>query len=177
MILNKRFLAIVSSIAIAATFLNLPVRADVRLPALFSDGMVLQQGMKVAVWGWADDGERVTVSFRGQKVKTTAKSGKWIVHLRKLSAGGPDELVVAGNNSITLHNVLVGEVWVCSGQSNMEFPMKNSSGAKRDIDASANLRIRLFHVPKLKADEPTNNVNATWRECNPETVSNFTAVG
>jgi sialate O-acetylesterase len=177
MIINKRFFSIVSSVALATILFYSPARADVRLPNLFSDNMVLQQGMKVTVWGWADDGEEVTVTFRGQKVKTVAKDGQWMVQLKKLKAGGPDTLIVAGKNSITLNNVLVGEVWVCSGQSNMEFPLKNSFESKTDIEASANPRIHLFHVPKFRTDQPTNNVNATWRECGPESVANFTAVG
>src|SRR4051812_39229366 len=105
---------------------NASVYGDVRLPSLFTDGMVLQQQMKVPVWGWADEGEEVTVSFRGQKVKAVTKDGKWMVKLSSLKAGGPDALTVAGKNSITLKNVLVGEVWVCSGQSNMEFPLERS---------------------------------------------------
>src|SRR5262249_13103558 len=83
-------------------------RADVKLHRLFSDNMVLQQGMAVPVWGWADDGETVTVEFRGQKVKATAKDGQWKVQLKKLKAGGPDTLTVRGKNTITLNNVLVG---------------------------------------------------------------------
>src|ERR1700722_2748175 len=126
-------------------------RADVRLPALFSDNMVLQQGMEVPVWGWASDGEQVTVTFRGQTAKTIAKDGKWMVKLKKLKAGGPDELTVKGSNSLTLKNVLVGEVWICSGQSNMEFPLRQSFESKADVDASANPQIHLFHVPKMKA--------------------------
>jgi sialate O-acetylesterase len=154
-----------------------PVRADVRLPGLFSDNMVLQQGMKVAVWGWADDGEQVTVAFRGQKITTTAKDGKWMVELKKLKAGGPDVLTVTGKNSIELKNVLVGEVWVCSGQSNMEFALKNSFESAADIAAATNEMIRLFHVPKLKANEPTNDINASWKICSPKAVEGFTAVG
>ena len=152
-------------------------RADVRLPALFSDNMVVQQGMEVPVWGWADDGEKVSVTFRGQTVQIVAKDGKWMVKLRKVKAGGPDNLIVNGNNSVMLKNVLVGEVWICSGQSNMEFAMRSSFESKADIDAAANLEIRLFHVPKMKANEPKDNVNATWTACNPETVPGFSAVG
>ena len=152
-------------------------RGDVRLPKLFSDNMVLQQGMRVAVWGWADDGEVVTVTFRGQKVKTTARDGKWMVKLGKLKAGGPDTLTIEGKNSITLKNVLVGEVWVCGGQSNMEFPLSRSFEAKADIEAAANPMIHLLHVPKVKALEPTNDIGATWEDCTPETVTKFSAVG
>src|SRR5262245_55959656 len=86
--------------------------ADVKLPSLFSDNMVLQQGIAVPMWGWADEGEAVTVQFRNQKVRTTAKDGKWMVKLRRQKAGGPDTLTVSGNNNIELKNVLVGEVWI-----------------------------------------------------------------
>jgi len=159
-------------------------RAEVKLHALFTDNMVLQRDMKVPVWGWADDGELVIVEFRGKKVSTRAKDGRWMVHLDKLRAGGPDELKVTGknpktradNNSITLKDVLVGEVWIASGQSNMEWPLRASFEPALTISNSANPMIRLFTVPKLKADAPTNNVNAAWKQCNPETVPGFSAV-
>jgi sialate O-acetylesterase len=177
MIHKSRFhLALLSLAALglcAAPF----ARADVRLPALFSDNMVLQQGMEVPVWGWASDGEQVTVTFRGQTAKTVAKDGKWMVKLKKLKAGGPDELTVKGNNSLMLKNVLVGEVWICSGQSNMEFPLRQSFESKADVDASANPQIHLFHVPKMKADAPKDDVKASWTACDPDTVTGFSAVG
>jgi len=95
-------------------------RADVRLPALISDHMVLQQGMAVAIWGSADAGENITVKFRGQQVSAVAGAdGRWRVFLEPMEAGGPFEMTVSGRNAITLKNVMVGEVWVCSGQSNM----------------------------------------------------------
>ncbi|HXG49210.1 MAG TPA: sialate O-acetylesterase, partial [Methylomirabilota bacterium] len=84
----------------------------VSLHGLFSDNMVLQRGVAVPVWGWAEDGEEITVQFRNQTVKTVAKGGQWMVRLKKLKAGGPDVLTVAGRNTLTLTNVLVGEVWV-----------------------------------------------------------------
>jgi sialate O-acetylesterase len=102
-------------------------RAEVRLHGLFSDNMVLQQGMAVPVWGWANDGEVVTVKFRGQRASTKAKDGKWSLKLRSLKAGGPAVLTVrTKSNTIQVTNVLVGEVWVCSGQSNMEFPLNTA---------------------------------------------------
>jgi len=138
-------------------------RADVKLPGLFSDNMVLQQGMKAPVWGWADEGEEVKVSFRGQTLSAKAKNGKWMVKLAALKAGGPDVLVVEGKNRIELKNVLVGEVWICSGQSNMEWPLNKSFASEQDIAASANPQLRLFHVPKTKANEPVNDVKAQWK--------------
>jgi sialate O-acetylesterase len=156
--------------------LAVTARADVKLHGLFSDNMVLQRGTTVPVWGWADEGEKVTVEFRGQTASTTAKNGKWMVRLRKLKAGGPDELRVAGKNNITLKNVLVGEVWIASGQSNMEWPLRASYAAETEILKTSNPLMRLYTVPKLKADEPRDNVSASWVECDPSTTSNFSAV-
>src|SRR4051812_21797729 len=151
-------------------------RAEVRLPALFSDNLVLQQGMPVPIWGWADDGEEVKVTFRGQTVSTTAKNGKWIVKLASLKPGGPEVLVVAGKNKIELHNVLVGEVWICSGQSNMELALKQAFEGEKDINSSANPQLRLFHVPKTKANEPATDVKASWKDSGPQTTPDFSAV-
>src|SRR6267142_1978589 len=114
----------------------LTARADVKLPGLFSDNMVLQQGIKAPVWGWADEGEEVKVSFRGQTVSAKAKDGKWMVKLAALKAGGPDVLTVQGKNRLEFKNVLVGEVWVCSGQSNMELALKGAFEPDADIAAS-----------------------------------------
>jgi sialate O-acetylesterase len=151
-------------------------RAEVKLHGLFTDNMVLQRDTAVPVWGWADEGERVTVHFRGQHVTTFAKGGTWMVRLGRLKAGGPDDLYVSGKNTVTLQNVLVGEVWVASGQSNMEWPMRSSENAPAHIAASANPMIRLYTVPKLKADAPMDNVAAAWQDCGPATLSNFSAV-
>src|SRR5438105_10164309 len=114
---SRRLLSCLASLVVIAILPS--AWAEVRLPALFSDNMVLQQGMRVPVWGWANEGEEVTVSFRGQTARTKAKDGKWMVKLAHLKAGGPDNFVVQGKNRIELTNVLVGEVWICSGQSNM----------------------------------------------------------
>lgn len=150
--------------------------ADVRLPSLFSDHMVLQQGIPVTVWGWADDGERVTVEFRNQKVSTVATNGKFRLKLKRLRAGGPDQFKVTGKNQIILEDVLVGEVWVCSGQSNMEWPLRASYNSKPDIDSSDNPNIRLFTVPKVKALAPMDDVISKWQRCGPNTVPGFSAV-
>src|SRR6187455_2804924 len=152
------------------------VRADVKLHGLFSDNMVLQRDKAVPIWGWADDGEEVTVEFRGKKVSTRAKAGTWMVKLGKLKPGGPDELKVTGKNSITLKNVLVGEVWIASGQSNMEWPMRSSYDPARDILDAKNPKLRLYTVPKLKANEPVKDVASAWKEDAPSAVSNFSAV-
>ena len=161
-------------------------RADVKLHALFTDNMVLQRDAAVPIWGWADDGEKITVEFRDQKVSTTAKDGKWMVKLKRLKAGGPDELRVTEKNGVELKNVLVGEVWIASGQSNMEWPMRASHDPENEIAKTANPSLRLYTVPKTKADEPRDNVtNArsstelpgpSWQMSRPSTASNFSAV-
>ncbi len=170
----KRLLPLI--VSATAALLAFTSQADVRLPALFTDHMVLQQGIAVPVWGWADEGEQVTVTFRGKAVRTTAKAGKWMLKLPRQKAGGPETLLVQGNNRIELKDVLVGEVWVCSGQSNMEWPLKASYQSQGDIAASSNPNLRLFFVPKVKANEPLTDVKAAWTQSGPLTVSNFSAV-
>jgi sialate O-acetylesterase len=156
----------------------LSVRAELQLPALFSDNMVLQQGVPVTFWGWADDGDVVTVQFRGQKVSATAHNLKWSLRLRALKPGGPDTLTLSTKTQTRqLTNVLVGEVWVCSGQSNMQWPMSASFQPEADIAAGTNQSIRLFAVPRVKSDAPTVKINAAWQICSPDAVRNFTAVG
>ncbi|MFO1496934.1 MAG: sialate O-acetylesterase [Verrucomicrobiota bacterium] len=163
-------------LALACFLGGTSLRAEVKLPGIFGDDMVLQQGMAVPVWGWASEGETVTVQFRDQKVTTVAKDGKWQVRLRKLAAGGPDTFTVSGKNEIRLSNVLVGEVWVCSGQSNMEWPLNRSFEPQTAIAQSGNPAMRLFTVPKLKANAPTNNVNGKWSLCGPDSSPGFSAV-
>src|SRR5437764_1241435 len=116
--MNHARRSILLSFAFVA-FATLSARAEVKLHALFTDNMVLQRGTSVPVWGWADDGERVTVQFGSQKGSTVAKDGKWMVRLRNLKVGNPGVLTVTGKNTISLNNVVVGEVWIASGQSNM----------------------------------------------------------
>lgn len=157
-------------------FLPSAVRADVRLAGLFTDNMVLQQQKEVPVWGWADDGESVTVEFRGRRTQATADGGKWRVKLPRMMAGGPDALTVSGKNKIVLNSVLVGEVWICSGQSNMEWPLHRTFEAEQEIAQAANPVFRLFTVPKLKATEPAGDVKGAWQICSPETARNFSAV-
>ncbi len=160
--------------ALAASSL---AQADVKLPALFTDHMVLQQGKPVAVWGWADNGEEVTVEFGKQKVKATARDGKWSVKLKPLKASDVSEkLVVTGRNKVEVNDVVVGEVWIASGQSNMQWAMNQSEGGDKDIAAANSTRLRLFYVPRVKKDEPAADVEAKWTHSNPETVKGFSAV-
>jgi sialate O-acetylesterase len=153
-------------------------QAKVTLHGLFTDNMVLQRDAAVAIWGWAADGEVVTVQFQDQKVKATSKGGQWMVKLKKMKASAtPADLKITSKESdIVLRNVVVGEVWIASGQSNMEMPLRNCEGGAKDIAAAATPNIRLYTVPRIKASHPTNNLNAVWYECKADTVTNFSGV-
>ena len=118
------WLTLAAALATAA----MPAAADVKPHPLFSDNAVLQSGMPLAVWGTADDGEKVTVRFQGQTAAAVAEGGRWSVQLEPLEPGGPAEMTIAGDNSVTLKNLMVGEVWVASGQSNMAFTVGNRDG-------------------------------------------------
>jgi len=177
MIIRKISLGFVSLTCLFASA-TIALRAEVQLPALFSDNMVLQQGLPVPVWGWADDGEVVTVKFRGQKVSTTARNLKWAVTLRGLKAGEPNVLTIATKTrTMQFTNVMVGEVWVCSGQSNMEWPLDKAFQPEADIASATNSLIRLFKVPNVKSDAPSVKINSAWEICTPQGVTNFSAVG
>jgi sialate O-acetylesterase len=143
---------------------------------LFTDGAVLQQGMRVPVWGTAADGEKVTVSIEGQTVSTTATGGQWMVRLKPLRAGGPYSMTIAGENTVELHDLLVGEVYVCSGQSNMEWPLSQAANAQEAIAGSADPMLHLFTVRHRISDTSVRDVSAQWQACGPQTVKNFSAV-
>jgi sialate O-acetylesterase len=155
-----------------------PLSADVQLPALFSDNMLLQRDAPVQVWGKAEPGERVTVRFRGQSVTAAADAaGRWSAFLAPMPAGGPDDLTIAGANTVTIRNVLVGDVWVASGQSNMDWPVSRSNNAENEIRTAANPRIRLFKVARNVADYPLEDVAGSWAPSSPDSVPEFSAVG
>jgi sialate O-acetylesterase len=132
--------------------------------------------MKVPLWGKADEGETVSVRIQGQEVTATAKDGKWMVWLEDLAPGGPFEMTIRGTNTIQLKNVFVGEVWVCSGQSNMEWSLRSSADADKAIANSRNSMLHLFTVPHHAVSVPNQTVVGHWQECGPESVPNFSAV-
>lgn len=150
--------------------------ADVKMPALFQDSLVLQRGMSNPVWGWADDGEKVTVTLAGKSKSTTAKDGKWMVKLPSMRAGGPHIMTIEGNNSIEIHNILIGDVWVCSGQSNMQWSVRQSANPDEEIANADHPKIRLFYVPRIATGAPQDDVDADWQECSPKSVEGFSAV-
>lgn len=170
--LALRLVALCGGLFAAAT------QADVTLPKVFGTGMVMQRDMKLPVWGWAAPGEAVTVALAGQTAQTTATAkGEWRVDLAPLAAGGPHTLTVKGQNVAEIPDVLVGEVWLCSGQSNMEFGTASTENAPAEIAAADLPQIRLFRVGRSNQAFPQNDVNATWQVCSPATVPGFSAVG
>jgi sialate O-acetylesterase len=154
------------------------VHADVRVPSIIGDNMVLQQGRKARLWGWAEPGERVTVSFRGDKATATADArGHWEVFTGPHKAGGPFELTVAGRNTLNFKNVLVGEVWVCSGQSNMEWSLANAQDGAKEAAAADYPFIHLFTVAKKTSATPLEDVEGRWVVTTPKEAASFSAVG
>jgi sialate O-acetylesterase len=152
--------------------------AEVKLPSVFGSHMVLQREMPVPVWGWAAPGDEVTVTFRDQKQSAKAgDDGKWMVKLAALDVGEPGTLTVQGTNTITLDDVLVGEVWVCSGQSNMQWSIAAANDPDLEALAATHNKLRLFQVPQTSKSETQSDVPAKWTACNADTVPNFTAVG
>lgn len=164
---------------LAASLFALPAAAPaaVKPHGLFTDNMVLQRDAVIPVWGAADPGEKVTVALGDQRVETVAApDGNWRADLKPQRAGGPYTLAISGNNQIELKNVLVGEVWICSGQSNMQWDIHASADPAATIAASANPQIRLFTVPRQGKPQPQTDVEGAWAECGPQTVGGFSAV-
>ncbi|MBS0202445.1 MAG: sialate O-acetylesterase [Planctomycetes bacterium] len=154
------------------------VRADVKLPNVFGDHMVLQQGQKNKVWGLADAGETLVVSIDGKDQSTTAAAdGKWHVMIEPVPVGGPYELKVKGKNEVVFHDVLVGEVWICSGQSNMQWSVNSSTDADLERAAAKYPKIRMINFPNVGTQEPVWTHDRKWQVCTPETVGGFSAVG
>ncbi len=163
---------------VSCALLGPPARAEVRLPAVISDHMVLQQEVPANVWGWADPGEKVSVAFAGATAAATAGAdGAWSVKLPPLATGTIGELTVTGKNSLTVRNVVVGEVWVCSGQSNMEWVVSNSANPVEEAKAANYPLLRMFTVKKKPATEPRQDCEGQWEVCTPETTPRFSAVG
>lgn len=157
---------------------SMSATATVKLPRILSSHMVVQRNKPFRVWGWADKGERVTVEWMGRKVKTSAdKTGAWQVELPAAPAGGPYSLVVEGKNRIVLDDLLLGDVYICSGQSNMEWNMRVINDSEKEISNAAHPGIRLFTVTKALALEPAADVaGGEWLTCTPEHVADFSAV-
>jgi sialate O-acetylesterase len=177
MICRRSFLVLAALLSPSFFAIGRTAQAEVKVHGLFTSHMVLQQGKKVPIWGTAADGEAVTVTVGEQKLETKAAGGKWRVDLAEMKAGGPLKITIAGTNTITLDDVLVGEVWICSGQSNMEMTVRSSADADKEIANAKHPKIRLFTVPRERDPKPRTDVKGNWVECTPQSIPNFTAVG
>jgi sialate O-acetylesterase len=162
-----------------ALFLLPGVKANVTMPRIFSDNMVLQRNKPIPVWGWAKSGETVWVQLNKQKKSVKAdKNGNWRLNLSTENAGGPYTLSVRSGNVVTFSNVLVGEVWICSGQSNMEWLLQSANNAEEELMVADYPEIRNFNVPKSINTVLQNDMKSgNWEMCTPKNARNFSAVG
>ena len=155
-------------------------KALIKLPAIFSDQMVLQQKAKVQIWGWASPGEEISLITQWQKQEIKTKAGQlgdWKLVLQTPVAGGPYTIKIKGENLIVLKDVLIGEVWFCSGQSNMAFPLKYSDSAKEEIAKADNASIRYFSIKKQYGSQPfKDSKGSVWEKTSSETAPSFSAV-
>jgi len=153
--------------------------ANIKLSNLFSDHMVIQRDQPLIVWGTADPGEKIQVVFRDSKLSTKAdKSGNWQVKLPPYDFGGPFEMVISGKNNVTFTDILIGDVWVCSGQSNMDYTLIEVKDPEKVLAEVDYPEIRLFHVPGNLNEKPLGTINSgSWKICTQEDVKNFSAVG
>jgi sialate O-acetylesterase len=168
-------------ILIAGFLLVLPSYGQIKLPSVIGDNMVLQQNAKVSIWGWGNPGTIIKVcgSWNNDTVSTKiSNQSEWSVKLSTSPAGGPYTVALKGNETVILKNVMIGEVWICSGQSNMEWSADSKiNNGEEEIKNANHPDIRLFHVKKLGSDSPQDNCFASWETCSPETMHSFSAIG
>ena len=168
-------------IVLVLSFFTINMYGRIILPSVFADNMVLQQNSEVAIWGWSDPGEtiRIIASWNKDTVKVKAdNSSKWTTSIKTIAAGGPYSIQILGNGKVQLNNVMLGEVWICSGQSNMEMSVNwKLINGEEEAAKAANANIRIFHVEKTGAEYPQQNCNASWAVCSPESMRASSAVG
>ena len=154
------------------------IRAEIKLPGYFTDNMMLQRDMPIKIWGWGNRYETVAVSIHDQKVNTRCKKdGTWEIILSPIPYGGPYSLTVQGKeNSIKIENILIGDIWLCSGQSNMEWTVEQSANSKQEVQNANYPEIRALKVPKSIKNSPQDNFNAQWEICSPSTVGAFSGI-
>ena len=175
------FKALFSFFICVATALPAVTLANIRLPAVLADNMVLQRNSEVRLWGWSNPAEKIiiTLSWNGKIDSVTANGdARWSIKISTLAAGGPYMITLKGQNTIVLKNILIGEVWVCSGQSNMEWSsLQGLKEMNDELPVSANSNIRLFNIPKTTSDQLQDNCLGNWEECGPQSLKGFSAVG
>ncbi len=174
--MNRRCFAVYWAFLVVLAALGSPAAAEVRLPNVFAPHMVVQRELEVPVWGWAEPDEKVTVTLAGQAREVTADAdGKWMVRFEPIAGAGPYRLKVDGSSTIEVPDVLVGEVWLASGQSNMAWTVSRSQNAAQEIAAAHYPKIRMFTAARTPAESPQDDVEGAWQVCSPETVGSFSA--
>jgi sialate O-acetylesterase len=177
---------IFASICVLPAILNNSrVYAKIKLPEIFKDNMVLQRNIEVPVWGWASNGETIKLTFNGQKVKTKSNiKGRWLINLKPMQAGGPYVMVIEGEDTVKIKNILVGDVWICSGQSNMEMPVKGwppecpIKNSDKEIKEANYPEIRFFIVPQDMDTKVKDDIDGgKWIEAVKDNIAPFSAVG
>jgi sialate O-acetylesterase len=182
---KRNALLLVTVLVLSGCGAGIPTRhptilsAGIRLPSVIGDNMVLQQGGQVPIWGWADPCGKITItaSWGGKWEATADANGNWMVKIKPGKPGGPYEMTISDGNAITLKNILVGEVWVCSGQSNMEWPLNQAANGKQEANEANYPQIRLFTVGRKVSYEPMKNCKGQWKVCDSQTAGSFSAVG
>ena len=167
------------SVAFLVIF-SVSAKANIRLPAIIGSHMVLQQKSNVTIWGWCDPGEKIKIKAGWDTttyLATGSSGAKWKVELATPAAGGPYTISIDGNNKILLEDVLIGEVWVCSGQSNMEMSVNWGLPYQQEVANATNTKIRFFHIPRTTSEFPQEDVNAKWVVCSPDEMRSFSAAG
>ena len=174
---TNRARRVAGAVCASGMFSALLAQAEVKLPAIFQSHMVLQQQKSVPIWGWAEPDERVTVACAGQTTAATAgRDGTWSVKLDPMAAGGPHRMTVSASNAVTIEDVLIGEVWLCSGQSNMAMSVGAASNAAAEAAAASFPELRMITVSRQAAAEPQQDcTTAGWKVCSPDTVKSFSA--
>ena len=166
---------------LTSLFISTSSFAGIRLPSVISSNMVLQQQSKATLWGWSDPGEKIFITTSwNNAVDSVVATGEanWKININTPAAGGPYSITLKGGNTIVLDNILIGEVWICSGQSNMEWSSnQNLKQILDELPNSSNSNIRLFHVPKTTSTNPQDNTPGEWKVCSPESLKGFSAIG
>ncbi|MDB5009668.1 MAG: 9-O-acetylesterase, partial [Mucilaginibacter sp.] len=192
--MKKYLICLTCMLCTIAVLHNSVACAAVRVPAIFGDNMVLQCNMKVPIWGWADAGENIQINFMGYIFKAKAgKNGKWFLKLGSYKAGGPYEMVIKGNGQqLLFKNILIGDVWVASGQSNMEFGIRNEKHGAEAIANAHDSLLHLFTVPIATSLQPRQDIDTAnadplvgkWVVCSPDNIvydhkpwQGFSAIG
>lgn len=167
--------------AIFTLLFSSPTEGQLRLPAIISSGMVLQQNDSASLWGWGNPAERILVTTSWNNRTDTAvvnNRANWRIKVKTPVAGGPYSITLKGSNTVVLNDVMIGEVWICSGQSNMEWNYWNGlKDIKDELPTCYNTNIRFFHIPKTTANHPQDDVQAQWKICDSNSLKSFSAVG